>query len=91
MAVKVLRKGRNTYRLLQTVGQDLTEWRKGVCSRLKDLPLAALRPADLENASKHFFACHVFGKLSYTALNHAPVVFSFYWTSFGILRSFRKT
>jgi len=46
MAVEVLRKVRNTYRLLQAVGQDLTEWRKGVWSRL----LAALRPADLGNA-----------------------------------------
>jgi hypothetical protein len=68
MAVKVLRKVRNTYRLLQAVGQDLTEWRKGVWSRLKDLPLAALRPADLGNASKNSFASHVFGKLYYTAL-----------------------
>jgi hypothetical protein len=73
MAVKVLRKVRNTYRLLQAVGQDLTEWRKGVWSRLKDLPLAALRPADLGNASKNSFVCHVFGKLSYTALNSAAV------------------
>jgi hypothetical protein len=30
MAVKVLRKVRNTCRLLQAVGQDLIEWRKGV-------------------------------------------------------------
>ena len=69
----MLRKVRNTYRLLQAVGQNLIEWRKGVWSRLKDLPLAALRPADLGNASTNSFTCHVFGKLSYTALNHAPI------------------
>ena len=70
MAVKVLRKVRNTYRLLQAVGQDLIEWRKGVWYRL----LAALRPADLGNAiKKKFIYCHVFGRIFYTALNHAPV------------------
>lgn len=67
MAVKVLRKVRNTYRLLQAVGQGLMEWRKGVWSRLNDLQLVAVRPADLANASNNSFACLVFGKLSYTA------------------------
>jgi hypothetical protein len=86
IAVKVLRKDRNTYRLLQAVGQNLTEWRKGLCSRLKDLPLAALRPADLGNASKNSFACHVFGKLSYTALTLLLPPPPFYWTSSYILR-----
>lgn len=73
----MLRKVRNTYRLLQAVGQNLIEWRKGVWFRLKDLPLAALRPAHLGNVSKNSFTCLVFGKLSYTALNHGPICFFF--------------